>query len=42
VINSSVFENFPNAVSNYNFKIDQVVIEKMVEKFKYPKDYITQ
>lgn len=38
--NLDVYGNIGVVVSNYNFKIDKEVIEKMSEKFKYPKSYI--
>lgn len=38
--NLDVYGNIGVVVSNYNFKIDKEVIEKMSEKFRYPKSYI--
>jgi len=36
------FGNIETMVSNYNFQIDQDVINKMKNKFLYPVEYITQ
>lgn len=40
--NKSVHPANETVVSNYNFKIDQDAINKVVQKFKYPRDYVTQ
>ena len=40
--NKSLHPANETVVSNYNFKIDQDAINKVVQKFKYPRDYVTQ
>lgn len=40
--NKSIYPANETVVSNYNFKIDQIIIDKMVSKFKYPREYIIQ
>lgn len=38
--NISVYGNIETVVSNYNFKIDQNIIDYMQQKFLYPPEYV--
>jgi hypothetical protein len=40
--NNTLLNNLESMVSNYNFKINQGIINLMKEKFGYPLDYIIQ
>lgn len=40
--NNTLFGRIETMVSNYNFKIDQDILDRMVYNFKYPKEYVVQ
>lgn len=40
--NNTLFGKIETMVSNYNFKIDKDIIERMTNKLGYPKEYVIQ